>query len=224
MTDFSDCVCIFDLDGTLVDSAPDLTEALNRALLREGLSEIDLSQVRPIVGEGARAMLRKGFAMQGRTFPEDQEGDRIVSEYVEDYAANIFEHSFVFENVTKTLEQLKSNGAKLAVCTNKTERLSEPLLERAELVQFFEEIVSADSLPEKKPSGLPLTTIMERTGCSKAVMIGDTATDLGAAEAAGVPCLIANFGYGANDPRVENSQKFEGFDELPGLIAEQLSK
>ena len=222
MKELHDCVCIFDLDGTLVDSAPDLTAALNRALLREGMQEIDETQVRGLVGEGARALLTRGFAMQDRTFPDGPAGDRLVLEYIEDYAQHIFDRSEVFPGVLGALEQLQGIGAALAVCTNKTERLSEPLLREAGLTSYFSEILSADSLAEKKPSPLPLKTIMERTARPKAIMVGDTATDLKAAEAADIPCLIATFGYGADDPSLSKATTFDSFKQLPLLIQEQV--
>lgn len=215
---FDEWVFIFDLDGTLVDSAPDLTAALNRALVREGLSPIDEAAVRSLVGDGAKALLMRGFAMQDRLFPEGAEQDRLVLDYIEDYAQHIFERSEVFPGVFKALSELTDAGALLAVCTNKTERLSLPLLREAGLITHFREVLSADSLPEKKPSGLPLRTIMERTGRPKAVMVGDTATDHGAAEAAGIACVMADFGYGADDPRVADAVHFSSYEDLPRLL------
>lgn len=223
MTDLKNCVCIFDLDGTLVDSAPDLTAALNRALVRENLEEIDETKVRGLVGEGAKALLQRGFAMQGQKFPDDEDGERLVTEYKDDYADHIFERSTIFPGVVATLEELRERGATLAVCTNKTEQLSEPLLRQAKLAHYFVETVSSDSLPEKKPSPLPLTTIVERTGCSQAVMVGDTATDVNAAKAAGMPCLVASFGYGAGDPEIANAPHFDSYAELAALIADQIA-
>lgn len=219
MAFLSGMVCIFDLDGTLVDSAPDLTAALNRSLLREGLDTVDESEVRPLVGEGARALLRRGFAMQARHFPEGAEGDRLVEAYVDDYASRISERSSAFPGVEAALRRLDSDGARLAVCTNKMSRLSEPLLKDLGLWTHFAEVVSADSLPEKKPSPLPIRTIMERTGCTRAVMIGDTVTDDLAARAAGIPSLIATFGYGAGNPQLAGAVTFDTYDQLPTMIA-----
>lgn len=218
MAKLSGTVCIFDLDGTLVNSAPDLTAALNRALLREGLKEIDESRVRGIVGEGARALLTRGFAMQDRIFPDGEDADRLVLEYIDDYASRISEHSHVFPGVEQALDRLADLGAALAVCTNKVERLTEPLLKDLGLWERFEEIVSADSLPEKKPSALPLLTIKERTGAKRGVMFGDTATDYLAADAAGMSCLIFDEGYGASDPRIAGAIRFGEFEALPELV------
>lgn len=216
-------VCIFDLDGTLVDSAPDLTAALNRALARKGLAAIPHEEVRPLVGEGARALLREGYKRHGMTFPEDETGDAEVLAYIDDYAQNISEHSFVFEDVVPALEELRDEGAALAVCTNKLVRLAEPLLEDLDLRKFFGPVICADSLPEKKPSPLPLHHILELTGAERGLMVGDTATDLLAAEAASLPALIAEFGYGFGDPSLAVAETFDSYRELPRRVFARLS-
>ncbi|GGY38833.1 HAD-IA family hydrolase [Parvularcula lutaonensis] len=223
MGKLSGAVCIFDLDGTLVDSAPDLSAALNRALARKGLAAIPPEEVRPLVGEGARALLREGYKRHGLVFPEDEKGDAEVAAYIDDYAANISDHSFVFEGVEESLRELQDEGARLAVCTNKLVRLAEPLLRDLGIRDFFEMVVCADSLPEKKPSPAPLLHIVESTASDRAVMVGDTATDLLAAEAAGIPSLIAGFGYGFGDPRLAVAETFDSFRELPGRVFARLS-
>lgn len=217
----SDVVCIFDLDGTLVDSAPDLSAALNRVLTARGMDPIDPAEVRPMVGEGARALLREGFARNGALFPDGPEGDAIVEGYIADYAERISEHSTVFAGVERALEDLAADGAALAVCTNKVMRLAEPLLKDLGLRHWFDPVLGADSLPEKKPSGLPLRTIMEHRRAPRGVMIGDTTTDRLAAESAGIPSLIASFGYGERDTRLQSADRFGSYDELPNMIRER---
>ncbi|MCQ8184617.1 HAD-IA family hydrolase [Parvularcula maris] len=218
MTKLSDTVVIFDLDGTLIDSAPDLTAALNRALLREGLDEIDESKVKALVGEGARALLEKGFALQGKCFPAGRRGDDIVAGYIDDYQRRLSERSAPFPKVRETLERLKARGAALAVCTNKLECLAEPVLADFQLRQYFQMVVAADTFEEKKPSPLPLVNIVEETRRPRAVLIGDTYTDLAAADAAHMPCLIARFGYGQHDRRLSEAAHFDSFEQLPALI------
>jgi phosphoglycolate phosphatase len=224
MTKLSDTVVIFDLDGTLIDSAPDLTAALNRALLREGLDEIDETRVKALVGEGARALLEKGFALQGKCFPQGRRGDDIVAGYIEDYQRRISERSSPFPKVRETLERLKARGAAMTVCTNKLECLAEPVLADFQLRQYFQMVVAADTFEEKKPSPYPLLAIKEEVRRDRAVMIGDTYTDLAAAEAAGMPCLIARFGYGQHDERLSAADHFGSFEELPSRLAELWSE
>lgn len=216
-------VCIFDLDGTLVDSAPDLTAALNRQLTRLGMEPMGAAAVRPLVGEGARALLQHSFEAQGRPFPEGEAADALVQHYVDDYAEHICEESYVFEGVEDALEGLAARGASLAVCTNKKAALAEPLLRATFLRGRMDVVIAADTLAERKPSALPLKHIVEATGASRAAMVGDTFTDFKAAEAAGMPALIASFGYGANDERLKNATWFDAYTDLPPLLIEALA-
>ena len=222
MADLHDTVCIFDLDGTLIDSAPDLSAALNRILAEEGLAAISLDRVRPMVGEGARALLRLGYAHHGRPEPDGDTLENLTQRYIETYRARISEHSFVFENVTAALERLRGDGAVLAVCTNKTENLALPLLRDLGLIDFFEVVVGADTTAERKPSALPIQHIFREIGRSRGLMIGDTFTDFAAAEAAKIPALIATFGYGNQDPRLSTANRFENFAELPEKVSHLL--
>ena len=217
------CVCIFDLDGTLVDSAPDLIGALNRLLVREGLAPMTTSTVRPIVGEGARAMIRKAFDAQGKLPSLEGREDTLVAEYIDDYVEHICEESYVFEGVAQARDELATHGAALAVCTNKTERLAEPLLKAVGLWDRFEMVVASDTLAEKKPSALPLMHIKEKLGQNRAVMVGDTFTDQAAADAAELPAFVASFGYGQTDPRLAQAVKFDHFRDLPRMIIEAAS-
>jgi len=222
MERLDDCVCIFDLDGTLVDSAPDLAAALNRLLFRQGLQVMDPAVVRPFVGEGARALIRRAYAAQAKPPLDIAEEDALVAAYIEDYASHICEESFAFDGVGAALQKLKSLGAKLAVCTNKTERLAHPLLDALDLSQHFGMVIAADTLAEKKPSALPLQHIMRETLRRRAVMVGDTFTDQAAADAAGLPALIASFGYGRDDERLASAHWFHDYTDLTPLIVEKL--
>ncbi|MEO1659091.1 MAG: HAD-IA family hydrolase [Pseudomonadota bacterium] len=218
----SGAVCIFDLDGTLVDSAPDLTAALNVMLGRAGLKPMSPDETRQYVGEGARALLKLGYARQGQVFPDNEEGDALVDAYVAVYAARIADLSHPFPGLEPALTRLKAEGASLAVCTNKKEVLARPLLEELNLMHWFEPVIGSDTLSERKPSPLPLQHIVRETRADRGIMIGDTKTDLHAAEAAGIPSLIATFGYGRSDEALANANWFESFEDLPDLILNQL--
>lgn len=224
MGKLDDAVCIFDLDGTLVDSAPDLTAALNRQLVKLGLDAMAPDEVRPLVGEGARALLRHSFEAQGRAFPEGETADTMVAAYIDDYAERICEHSRLFDGVENCLKRLTAEGAELAVCTNKTERLAGPLLEKIGIREHFGTVIGADSLSEKKPSPTPLFHILEASGRTAGVMIGDTMTDRLAGEAAGMPVLVYRFGYGMRDERLASSTIFETFRDVPGLVSSVLGR
>lgn len=221
MTDLplGDLVAIFDLDGTLVDSAPDLTAALNHVLEKRGLARVDPATVRPMVGHGAKALLVSGLGMQGHDFDEGEEGEAMVADFLDYYRAHIVDGSTLFPGVTACLDALEARGAALAVCTNKLESLALPVLKELGVLDRFDPVICRDSLPEYKPSPLPLQEILARTGRARGVMIGDTMTDVKAARAAGLPLFFADFGYGEFDGPLETKeQRFDGFEALPGHI------
>ncbi|WOI52547.1 HAD-IA family hydrolase [Parvularcula sp. LCG005] len=219
MSALKDVVTILDLDGTLVDSAPDLCATLNIVLESQGLEPVPLDGVRALVGEGAVAMMKKGFALQGRSFPDGDEGNALRQQFFDYYETHSTDHSTVFEGVFDALEGLQAEGAALAICTNKIERLSHPLLEKLGLTPYFDEIICRDTLPEHKPSGLPLRIIRERTEKMKGVMVGDTMTDLNAARAAGMPCAWATFGYGSlPDDLGPEELCFDHYGELVAMV------
>ena len=214
-----DTVVIFDLDGTLVDSAPDLAGAMNAVLQAEGLDTVPPDAVRPLVGDGARALLVRGYAENGRPFPEGAAGDALVARFLAHYAEHLADETRAFPGAEAALGRLAGAGAALAVCTNKPERLTWPLLDRLGLTARFAVVLGRDSLPRHKPDPLPLRTILERTGRARGVMIGDTATDRDAARAAAMPFLHAQFGYGPRDlPLLNDEQRFEGFEALFDLV------
>ena len=220
MPDLSDLVVIFDLDGTLVDSAPDLAGAMNAVLTAEGLAPLPPGDVRPLVGEGARALLVRGFAVNGRPFPDGAAGEALVARFLEHYAAHLADETRAFPGAEACLDRLSAAGAALAVCTNKPERLTWPLLDRLGLTERFGEVLGRESLARCKPDPLPLTTILTRSGRARGVMVGDTATDRDAARAASMPFLHARFGYGPADlPLRKDEQRFEGFEALFDRIA-----
>lgn len=216
--DLSDIVVIFDLDGTLVDSAPDLTDAMNAVLAQEGMAPLPEATVRHLVGEGARALLVRGFAEHGRDFPSGAAGEALVARYLDHYSGHLTARSFVFEGAEACLDRLTAAGAALAVCTNKVERLALPVLEGLGLLGRFEVVLGRDSLERHKPAPAPLREIARRTG-RRGVMVGDTATDMDAARAAGMPALLATFGYG--EAGLNADARFGGYAELFGLIAER---
>lgn len=215
----SDVVVIFDLDGTLVDSAPDLCSALNHVLKNEGLDDVPLHAVRAAVGHGARASLKQAYLHLGAEMPDDPHLDDQVERFVDYYRDHIVDESCLFEGAVSCMNTLEQSGAKLAVCTNKMEGLAFSVLEALGVKSRFEVILGRDSLAEHKPSGLPLKEILSRTGRAKGVMIGDTMTDVNAARNAGLPCAFATFGYGEVEGALGiKEQRFNHFEALPELI------
>jgi phosphoglycolate phosphatase len=187
---------VFDLDGTLVDTAPDLGSTLNLLLAREGIAALPLSDARDMIGQGARALIARGFATAGAPLDEAKLSALFV-DFIGHYRAHIADESRPFPGVAETLQVLAAEGARLAVCTNKRTDLSVALLDALGLSDRFAAIVGADAAPAPKPSAAHLVAAIERAGgrVQRAVMVGDSASDAGAARAAGVPLVLVSYGY-----------------------------
>lgn len=186
----------FDLDGTLVDSAPDLIGTLNVILAEEGIAPLPLNEGRPFIGHGARRLIERGFAAQGHPAPADRLDD-LFARFLSHYNEHSADLTRPFPGTIAALEAMKDAGARLAVCTNKLTGLSVPILEKLDLARLFDSVVGADSAPAPKPDPRHLICAIEAAGGrpNRAVMVGDAATDAGAARAAGVPLVLVSFGY-----------------------------
>lgn len=187
---------LFDLDGTLVDSAPDLHQTLNRILEAESLNAVTLEEVRNFIGEGARRLLERSLTAQGAEVT-DARLDRLLEAYLAHYGRHFADHSRLFPKVRDSLGALQKRGAKLAVVTNKFERLARAVVAAFELQHHFPVILGGDTLPERKPSALPVLEACARLGVAldAAVMIGDSVTDVGAARAAKIDVFCVPYGY-----------------------------
>lgn len=187
---------VFDLDGTLVDTAPDLAATLNVILAREGLPPVDYEAARNMVGGGARVMLERGLAAAGRILPAAAV-DVLTRDFVEHYAAHIADSSAPFPGVEVALDTLAERGYRLAVCTNKLEWLSLRLLDALGLSKRFAAVCGADTFGISKPDPEILHRTIARAGATGAgaVMIGDSHTDIATARAAKVPVIAVDFGY-----------------------------
>lgn len=187
---------VFDLDGTLIDTAPDLIATLNVILAREGLPPVALESARAMIGGGARKLLERGLAIDNRQ-PDDAEMKRLLANFIAYYADNIAVHSRPFEGLETALDELSRAGFALAVCTNKLEWLSLRLLDALSLRDRFVAICGGDTFGRTKPDPHSLLGTIARAGGvpERAIMIGDSAADVGAARAASVPVIGVTFGY-----------------------------
>ncbi|HIG23002.1 HAD hydrolase-like protein [Henriciella sp.] len=197
---------VFDLDGTLVDTAPDLHLALNHCLSEAGFETVPFESIRHMIGQGAKAMIEKGLAFQDVSQGQ-AELEPLWRSFLQYYEANICRRSAPFKDVIGSLDALKEMGAMLAICTNKTQHLAETLIEELGLSSRFETICGADSVPDKKPSGDHiLYTVARAHGIAeKAVMIGDSQTDERAARNAELPFVYVTFGYGPSPENWDNT-------------------
>ena len=213
-------IVLFDLDGTLVDTAPDLVDTLNLIFAREGLPAVAYDEARDMVGGGARLMIERGLAANGRDVAR-AEIDRMVCEYIDHYAAHIVDRSRPFPGLEAALDQLAGRGCRFAVCTNKLEWLSVRLLDALGLSHRFAAICGADTFGLQKPNPDFLRRTIERINgdAAQAVMVGDSVSDIRPAVAAGVPVVAVDFGYSEVPVRdLGPDRVISAFAELPDAV------
>ena len=187
---------VFDLDGTLVDTAPDLINALNAVLTREGLPAVPLAAARNMIGAGVRKLLERGLEAEGvEASPSDF--TRMMDDFIAYYAEHIADDSRPFDGLEAALDGLAADGYRLAVCTNKLEWLSKRLLDRLNLSARFAAICGADTFGVTKPDPAILRQTVARAGGELAgtIMVGDAGPDVGVARRAAVPVIGVSFGY-----------------------------
>jgi phosphoglycolate phosphatase len=216
---------VFDLDGTLVDTAPDLVAALNVALVGGGLQPIAYEVARIMVGGGSRVMVERGVKANGLVLPA-VELDRMARDFIAYYADHIADHSQPFHGVEAALDTLAESGCRLAVCTNKLEWLSLRLLDALNLTKRFRAICGADTFGVSKPDPKILHGTIDRAGGDRAhaIMVGDSITDIATARAGRIPVIAVDFGY--SDVAVETlkpNRVVSSFAQLPEAISQMLS-
>jgi phosphoglycolate phosphatase len=203
----------FDLDGTLADTAPDLTAALNHALVTLGRDPVPAPSVRSMVGHGARALLAKGITATGE-FREElvDQGLPIFLQY---YEAHIADDSHPFPGVVDALDALAARGVRLAICTNKLEHLARRFVTAIGWDGRFAAIVGGDTTPSAKPNPEPLLHMIEQAGGGRCAFVGDSISDTGAAIAANLPCVALTFGFTDRPPgELGADALIDHFDQL----------
>ena len=212
---------VFDLDGTLVDTAPDLISTLNLVLAGEGLPPVAYDDARRMIGGGARRMLERALIAEGRQVPP-AELDRMFRIFIDHYSVHIADRSRPFPHLESVLQRFAGEGFRLAVCTNKLEWLSVRLLETLNLSRYFAAICGQDTFGIQKPDPQMLRLTIRRAGgeVRHAIMIGDSMTDVRTARAAHVPVIAVDFGYSEVAPEALNADcLISSFTELPPAIA-----
>ena len=215
---------VFDLDGTLVDTAPDLITALNHVLAREGLSAVPLASARNMIGAGAGKLIERGLEAEGRAVTID-DLNRMTADFIEFYAAHIADDSRPFEGLEAALDDLIARGYRLAVCTNKLEWLSVRLLDALGLSARFAAICGADTFGIQKPNPeLLRRTIARAAGqMDAAVMVGDSISDIASARAAGIPVIAVDYGYTETPVSELNPDRvISALGDLPDTVFELL--
>tara|TARA_Y100001934_G_C12157651_1_gene680411 strand:+ start:243 stop:914 length:672 start_codon:yes stop_codon:yes gene_type:complete len=212
-------VLLFDLDGTLVDTAPDLVATLNTILTRRNRATMPLEAVVKLVGDGARALLDSGFRETG---DPAEDLDTLFAEFIDIYIANATKHSQPFPGVVEALEKFRAAGHRMAVCTNKPQAPSEAILHDLGLMQFFDAVVGGDRLAVRKPDPrhlLETLSLMDAAG-RRAIMVGDSYNDVVSAREAGMPVVVVSYGYTTTPPtELGGDVLVDRFAEIPAAVA-----
>lgn len=210
-------VVAFDLDGTLVDSAPDLTEALNYTLVCLGRARVPEASVRHMVGHGARVLLTKGLAATGAM--DEALVDEGFPIFIDHYAAHIADGTRPYPGLERALDALAAQGVRLAICTNKLEGLSATLIDRLGWGGRFAALIGGDTLPVRKPDPAPLFEAIARAGGGRAAYVGDSITDTLTGQAAGIPTIAVTFGFHDRPPAELGADLLiDHYDELLGAL------
>lgn len=213
---------VFDLDGTLIDTAPDLIDTLNFILKREGLPPVPFDEARTMIGGGAHVLLERGLAADGRP-GGDGAVERLYRDFVAHYDDHIADRSQPFPGLEAALDRLTEDGWQFAVCTNKLEGLSLKLLRALGLTSRFVAICGQDTFGVQKPHPDILLKTIERAGgqANRAVMVGDSINDVATAQAANVPVIAVTFGYTDIPAAALGADRLiDRYDRLPEVVAE----
>lgn len=216
---------VFDLDGTLIDTAPDLVDTLNVILARHDVPPVAFGEARTMIGAGVKPLLQRALALKGIRCPPE-EIDRLFKEYLEIYAEHIADRSRPFPGLESALDVLAAQGCRLAVCTNKLEWLSVRLLDQLGLTPRFAAICGQDTFTMRKPDPdmLRLTIVRAGGDTGHAVMVGDSMTDVATARAAAIPVIAVDFGYTETPPAELGADRLiSHFNALPAAIMELLA-
>jgi phosphoglycolate phosphatase len=214
-------ILVFDLDGTLADTAGDIINTLNVVLDQEGLPHIPAPEARKMIGAGAKTLIKRGFEAQGRELPPETL-ERLYREFIVHYDAHIAIETRLFPGVAAALDRFEAAGYFFAVCTNKLEHSSRLLLDALGVADRFRAICGQDTFKIPKPDRKIFDATIAQAGGdpSRAIMVGDSATDVATARAADAPVVAVNFGYTDQPIESFNPDKvISHFDELWDAVA-----
>ena len=217
---------IFDLDGTLIDSVPDVRIALNTLLKEKKRREVTLDEAKELVGEGARVLIEKGFAMTGNPVAEDEIGG-FLARYLAFYKQHPADYTVIYPGVLQVLQSLKDQGLKLGICTNKPMEMTEIVLKIMGLDVYFAGVCGDHPSLPKKPDPAMIKETLRRMGAENlpAIMIGDSITDIKAARNANIPVIAVAYGYAKIPPeQLGGDILIEEFAQLPAALKELWGK
>ncbi len=214
----------FDLDGTLVDTAPDLVAALNACLEGSTVPPVNVDDVRPLIGQGAQAMIERAFARAGAQ-PEAGEIAQRLTVFLRHYSAHIAERSRPFGGAIACLEALRGAGASLRICTNKPRALTHQLVQALDMGSWFDAIICPEDVPARKPDAAHVLAAIAPCSPAQALMVGDSINDLESARAAGVAAILLSHGYSDPPARALGADLvLDHFSELAAAILAHFDK
>jgi phosphoglycolate phosphatase len=212
---------VWDLDGTLVDSAADIATSLNRLLVENDLEALDAERIRNMIGEGVAVLIRRGFEAHGVT-PGGARLEGLVERFLVIYSEIATASTSLFPGAREVLKSLNDAGLRQAICTNKPEAITRQVLEGLGIAEYFDVVVGGDTLPRNKPDPLPLRTVLAGLDVTpeQALMVGDSAIDVLLAHATGVAVAFVTFGYGPEPPDSHRPDyRVDAFADLPAVVA-----
>ncbi len=213
---------VFDLDGTLIDSAPDLRAALNRLLAEEGRRPLALDEVTQMIGDGVPKLVERGFRATGET-PEGAAFEAVVRRFHGHYEGHAADATRPYDGAIEVLDELRAAGRKLGICTNKPERATREILDSLGMARFFRAVAGGDTIEGvRKPDPRHLLAVLDALGAEPggAVFVGDNANDVGAARNAGLPVIVMSFGYSRGPAADLGADALvDSFEDLPAALA-----
>ena len=211
---------LFDLDGTLIDSAPDIATAVNIVLASDGLPPLSVDTARSMIGHGIRKLVDRAYVHSAMPLDGD-ELDAREAAMMTAYTNHLTDRTILLEGVAATLPKLVASWAKMAVVTNKPRRLTLGILGKFSLSDMFDIVIGGDDASARKPDPAPVLLALERLGVAAgdAVMVGDSAADTDAAKAAGVYSILIEGGYAQGEHGITADCTLARFDELPSVLA-----
>ncbi|MEO6300955.1 MAG: phosphoglycolate phosphatase [Paracoccaceae bacterium] len=214
---------IFDLDGTLIDSAPDIHAAVARTLVDMGCEPLGLAQIRSFIGNGVPVLIDRVMAARNEAANPPRRAE-LISRFMRHYEAASSVLTIVYPGVEAALTELQAAGHAMGVCTNKPAAAARDILHALGLDRFFQAIIGGDSLPERKPHPAPLLAVVDLLGSKTALYVGDSEVDAQTAAAAGIPLLLFTEGYRvAPVASLPHRAAFANFAELPAIVAGQVA-
>jgi len=211
---------LVDLDGTLIDTAPDIAAAANATLATLGLAALEIGQVRSFIGEGIAVLVRRSLGARMSARQAEEKFAPALAEFERHYAAMNGQYSSLYPGVMQAVRAMRSRGLQTGCVTNKSLRFAEPLLARFHLMELLDTVIGGDSTPAKKPDPAPVLEACRRLGVAPAdaVLIGDSAHDAQAARAAGMPFVAVPYGYGSQE-ELRGSARIEGLAQAAEFLA-----